>query len=91
MTLQPKTRGVDPSNPLRPLAAQETVFGEDWGLLRVSGENGLLTIVAGIWAWGKAVKEENRDMRMDWKAAVDDCTFMMNGLKEYALANRETD
>lgn len=84
LMLQPKWRGVDPINPLRPLPVGETTFGDKWGLLKVPGKNGLLTVVAGIWAWGIACAQRNdRKVTKDWESAVQDCTFMVNGLREY--------
>lgn len=79
-----KNMGCRSNQPLAPIADQQDNVGEEWGLLKVPGKNSLLSVVMGILAWGKACMQMNEmNMTEQWKSAVEDCTFMIDGLCEH--------
>ncbi|KAK6996594.1 hypothetical protein R3P38DRAFT_2565172, partial [Favolaschia claudopus] len=51
-----------------------------WSSLRFSGQNGVLSLIACLFWWGRKLTNEQRDGEGDWREAVDDLTWMVNGL-----------
>ncbi|KAJ7846660.1 hypothetical protein B0H13DRAFT_1646553 [Mycena leptocephala] len=61
-----------------------TEYGEDWGVLAIPGQNGSLTVVAGLYFWGSARRTPASvpdGMQEEWEAAVLDVAWMLEGLE----------
>ncbi|KAJ7676722.1 hypothetical protein DFH06DRAFT_1317333 [Mycena polygramma] len=58
--------------------------GQDWGPLYHWGVNGVLNLVASLCFWGRCVlaNQSESDCRA-WEVAVDDVTWMMEGMAVY--------
>ncbi|KAJ6518242.1 hypothetical protein C8R47DRAFT_959865 [Mycena vitilis] len=58
--------------------------GQDWGPLYHWGVNGVLNLVASLCFWGRCVlaNQVASDRRV-WEVAVDDVTWMMEGMAVY--------
>ncbi|KAK7000640.1 hypothetical protein R3P38DRAFT_3218926 [Favolaschia claudopus] len=56
--------------------------GREWGPLYHWGVNGVLSIVASLYCWGQAVREDH-DMRVVWEAAVCDVVWILEGMATY--------
>ncbi|KAJ7088021.1 hypothetical protein B0H15DRAFT_801080 [Mycena belliarum] len=53
--------------------------GREWGPLYQWGVNGVVSIVASLYFWGCAVKEDDRSQEV-WEAAVGDVGWMLEGM-----------
>ncbi len=67
ISLQPDWRTNDPSGVL-------LRSGGDWGRLRCPGVNGLLSVLAALFFWGREVQKQP-DESAAWVAAVDDVYY----------------
>ncbi|KAK7008539.1 hypothetical protein R3P38DRAFT_2791506 [Favolaschia claudopus] len=56
--------------------------GREWGPLYHWGVNGVLTIVASLFFWGRAV-ESDAELRILWETAVLDVVWMLEGMACY--------
>ncbi|KAJ7697300.1 hypothetical protein B0H16DRAFT_1706246 [Mycena metata] len=64
----------------------------NWETLRQPGQNGILSLVAGLYWWGKkAKKEEKQDNLESWAEAVRDLMWMINGLIEAETMELDTE
>ncbi|KAJ7704261.1 hypothetical protein B0H16DRAFT_1346804 [Mycena metata] len=80
--LQPAWRTRDAKNPLRFLRTGYPATHGDWGVLRQPGQNGVLSLVAGVYWWGKKLLVENRsEDRESWEEAVADLKWVVDGLR----------
>ncbi|KAJ7126585.1 hypothetical protein C8R43DRAFT_897684 [Mycena crocata] len=52
---------------------------DEWGDLDVPGQNGCLSLVAGLYIWGVCANQP-REVREQWEYAVLDITWMLEGL-----------
>ncbi|KAJ7652316.1 hypothetical protein B0H17DRAFT_1214982 [Mycena rosella] len=60
--------------------------GKDWGPLYQWGVNGTLTLLAGLYFWGCALKAGVHDSEVgmgEWEDAVADVTWMLEGMATY--------
>ena len=65
----------------RKSSSGKIVFSEvdgDWDVLRRPGINGILSVLAGLFFWGVALRE--KDSREGWKDAVFDCIVVLTAL-----------
>ncbi|KAJ7035486.1 hypothetical protein C8F04DRAFT_955038 [Mycena alexandri] len=64
------------------LAGGDAAYGRDdaWGLLDTPGPNGCLSLIAGLFMWG--VAQQDDESKGQWMAAVQDVSWMMEGLAE---------
>ncbi|KAJ7666206.1 hypothetical protein DFH06DRAFT_947253, partial [Mycena polygramma] len=80
--LQPKWRGQDGGRPGR--FTRDTYpprRKDNWSSLRHPGQNGILSLVATLYWWGKAVEQMGeREDRESWAEAVTDVKWMLRGL-----------
>ncbi|KAJ7649147.1 hypothetical protein DFH06DRAFT_918972, partial [Mycena polygramma] len=80
--LQPKWRVQDGGRPGR--FTRDTYpprRKENWSSLRHPGQNGVLSLVATLYWWGKAVEQAGeREDRESWAEAVTDVKWMLRGL-----------
>ncbi|KAK6992781.1 hypothetical protein R3P38DRAFT_3429464 [Favolaschia claudopus] len=56
--------------------------GREWGSLYQWGVNGVLTIVASLYFWGRAVGDR-AELRRVWESAVLDVVWMFEGMATY--------
>jgi hypothetical protein len=56
------------------------MYGNNWDCLKAPGPNGWLGVVATLFWWGCAIKNE-ADQK-EYKIALEDVKFMMQGLLE---------
>jgi hypothetical protein len=56
------------------------VYGDDWGVLKVPGPNGWLSVVACLYWWGCATSDSAPHLLRDYEEGVRDVIFMMDGL-----------
>jgi hypothetical protein len=56
--------------------------GREWGPLYHWGQNGVLSIVASLYFWGRAVHEKP-ELRASWDAAVGDVVWVLEGMAVY--------
>ncbi|KAJ7768830.1 hypothetical protein B0H16DRAFT_1307572, partial [Mycena metata] len=77
--LQPEWRERQEGNWL---AGGDAAYGRDdaWGLLDTPGPNGCLSLIAGLFMWGAAQQDDA--LKGQWMAAVQDVSWMMEGLAE---------
>ncbi|KAJ7629278.1 hypothetical protein DFH06DRAFT_980028, partial [Mycena polygramma] len=54
-------------------------YGDEWGGLDCAGPNGTLSVVAVLYFWG-AASTHTEETREVWTAAVQDATWMLEGL-----------
>lgn len=52
----------------------------DWDILRQSGQNGLLSVVAALFFWGWAARTATNDAEGAWSLAVDDVLYALTQL-----------
>ncbi|KAJ7678248.1 hypothetical protein DFH06DRAFT_975852 [Mycena polygramma] len=52
----------------------------NWASLRHPGQNGIVSLVATLYWWGKAVQKGGREERESWAEAVADVKWMVKGL-----------
>ncbi|KAJ7921971.1 hypothetical protein B0H13DRAFT_1604071 [Mycena leptocephala] len=80
--LQPDWRTRDGGNVSRfERAAYPGATKENWRKLRVPGQNGVLSVVASLYWWGKKCRVAGeREDRESWAEAVSDVKWMLNGL-----------
>ncbi|KAJ7466771.1 hypothetical protein B0H11DRAFT_1732945, partial [Mycena galericulata] len=60
--------------------------GSDWASLDFPGQNGTLSVVAGLFFWGSArymLTELPVNAQEDWEAAVLDVAWMLEGLQAW--------
>ncbi|PPR04544.1 hypothetical protein CVT26_002511 [Gymnopilus dilepis] len=57
-------------------AIKKSQLDGDWGALKRSGKNGLLSIVAALFFWGVNAKD-NAKSRKPWLTALDDCSSVL--------------
>ena len=73
VSLQPKWR----------VSGKATILTEDvegdWEILSKPGMNGLLSVLAGLFYWGRIV-QSNAKQRKAWAADVEDCTLVLRHL-----------
>lgn len=69
-TLQPEWRSDDDSGMLK------RPKGGDWDVLRISGQNGLLSVIAALCFWGMAAAGSSADVER-WSAAVTDVHYAL--------------
>jgi len=50
----------------------------DWEVLRRPGVNGILSVMAGLFFWGVALR--GKGSREGWNNAVSDCTVVLVAL-----------
>ncbi|KAJ7050234.1 hypothetical protein C8F01DRAFT_1001054 [Mycena amicta] len=74
---QPSWRKVKDGRPARTKAD-----GRSWEGLVVPGLNGMISVVASLYWWGCVLAEKNQGMSQDWKDAVEDVIWVVNGLVE---------
>ncbi|KAJ7173287.1 hypothetical protein C8R46DRAFT_892581 [Mycena filopes] len=55
--------------------------GAEWGKLYQWGVNGTLNVVASLYFWGCAIREQESDGK--WESAMIDVTWMMEGMALY--------
>ncbi|KAJ6456356.1 hypothetical protein C8R47DRAFT_996291 [Mycena vitilis] len=78
--LQPSWRGAWRGQ--RRAGVVDTVpEGADWGKLRCSGQNRVLSIVASLYWWVCAEKEKEVGPSAEWLEAVEDVTYAMRAMK----------
>jgi hypothetical protein len=75
VSLQPGWRKFEPGG--RPCIG---VYGNDWDCLKMPGPNGWLSVVATLFWWGRAIKNEVDEK--EYTIALKDVNFMMQGLLE---------
>ncbi|KAJ6450441.1 hypothetical protein C8R47DRAFT_937340, partial [Mycena vitilis] len=82
--MQPTWRKKDAGKPGRftreayPTGAQANKAA--WASLRHLGQNGVVTLAATLYWWGKAVKAGGAEDRESWAEAVTDVKWMLRGL-----------
>ncbi|KAJ7159880.1 hypothetical protein C8R43DRAFT_881611 [Mycena crocata] len=54
---------------------------DEWGELDVPGQNGCLSVVAGLYIWGTC-DNQSADVTARWELAVLDVTWMLEGLTQ---------
>lgn len=82
-SLQPAWRNRDVENPsrFRRDAYPKGTSGE-WETLRHPGQNGVLSLVASLYWWGKRLSPESDvKIRESWEEAVADVQWMIQGLR----------
>ncbi|KAJ7116234.1 hypothetical protein C8R43DRAFT_1137910 [Mycena crocata] len=63
-------------------------YGNDWDSFNYPGQNGNLSIVAGLFFWGstrRTLTELADDAQEEWEAAVADVSWMLEGLEAWVL------
>ncbi|KAJ7075707.1 hypothetical protein B0H15DRAFT_791504 [Mycena belliarum] len=63
-------------------------YGEDWDCLDYPGQNGTLSVVAALYFWGttrRPLSELPKNAQDEWEAAVQDVSWMLEGLAAWAL------
>ncbi|KAJ6523681.1 hypothetical protein DFH09DRAFT_1329919 [Mycena vulgaris] len=66
-------------------------YGDDWSTLDFEGQNGNLTAVAGLYFWGSTRRKLSvlpSGIQEDWERAVQDVTWMLEGLGAHVDAPR---
>ncbi|KAJ7469883.1 hypothetical protein B0H11DRAFT_1731310 [Mycena galericulata] len=63
-------------------------YGADWASLEFPGVNGCLSIVASLYFWGRAVRNDSQNARSQWEAAVEDVAWMLEGMGRAYLKPR---
>ncbi|KAK6993081.1 hypothetical protein R3P38DRAFT_3224091 [Favolaschia claudopus] len=56
--------------------------GREWGPLYQWGVNGILSVVASLYFWGRGLTD-NEQLRARWEAAVGDVVWMCEGMATY--------
>ncbi|KAJ7054881.1 hypothetical protein C8F01DRAFT_994969, partial [Mycena amicta] len=79
---QPEWREVVNNRPSR-----EDRNGRSWGGLVAPGKNGTLSVVASLYWWGGSLKRV-ASVSQPWLDAVEDVTWVLDGLREAALAEK---
>ncbi|KAJ3797289.1 hypothetical protein F5050DRAFT_1579320, partial [Lentinula boryana] len=78
-TLQPSWRLDNPH--LMPGQGSGSSFGMEWGTLDTSGKNGWLSVIVCLKWWGIGLGDDRESALGDeWRGAVEDVLFMLNGL-----------
>ncbi|KAJ7680856.1 hypothetical protein DFH06DRAFT_973093, partial [Mycena polygramma] len=78
--LQPAWR--EPGRERRKAGKTETVpEGANWGTLASPGKNGILSVVASLYWWAVAEREEGKGSSGGWEDAVADTTWVVRGMK----------
>ncbi|KAJ6495707.1 hypothetical protein DFH06DRAFT_1019143, partial [Mycena polygramma] len=59
-------------------------YGDDWGVLAIPGQNGMLTVVSALYFWGssrRTLLTMPAGAQEDWETAVLDVAWMLEGLE----------
>ncbi|KAK6969476.1 hypothetical protein R3P38DRAFT_3243181 [Favolaschia claudopus] len=56
--------------------------GREWGPLYHWGVNGVLSLVASLYCWGRAVQADT-ELRAAWELAVCDAVWVFEGMAVY--------
>ncbi|KAJ7712322.1 hypothetical protein B0H16DRAFT_1479514 [Mycena metata] len=59
----------------------------DWGSLDASGINGYISIAVSLYFWG-TLQSHDEGTRAEWERAVEDVTWMLEGLSATRRAER---
>ncbi|KAJ7772553.1 hypothetical protein DFH07DRAFT_733840 [Mycena maculata] len=81
-SLQPTWRTRD-SDGAWSVMGEYGMGGREWGPLYQWGVNGTLSILASLYFWGRAVRNDSEGQQVPWELAVWDVAWMLEGMAIY--------